>query len=68
MLTSYYKAFSCSVEIVALGSGVMDPRLNVGVVNLPVDETTIVLTCAIILYLFVSVTNKSQQPLEEDQY
>lgn len=67
VLTSYYKAFSWSMETVALGSGVMDPKLNIDVVNLPMDELTIVLTCAIILYLFVSVTNKSQL-LKEDQY
>lgn len=55
------------METVALGSGVVDPKLNIDVVNLPMDETVIALTCAIILYLFVSVTNKSQ-PLKEDQY
>lgn len=55
------------METVALGSGVMDQKLNLDIVNLPMDETTIALTCAVILYLFVSVTNKSQQPLKEDQ-
>lgn len=43
----------------------MDRKLNIDVVNLPM-ETTIALTCAIILYLFVSVT-KFHQPLKEDQ-